>query len=59
MTSDDVLEMLMNHEMNIQESNNIKNLYKGVTTSKKQGITLKAKTSKKKKVLIESHSEEE
>jgi hypothetical protein len=27
--------MFMNHEMNIQESNNIKNLYKGVTTSKK------------------------
>jgi collagenase-like PrtC family protease len=35
MASDDVLERIMNHEMNIQEANNIKNLYKGVSTSKK------------------------
>jgi hypothetical protein len=35
MTSDNVLERIMNHEMNIQEANNIKNLYKGVLTSKK------------------------
>jgi hypothetical protein len=35
MTSDDVLGRIMNHEMNIQEANNIKNLYKGVSTSKK------------------------
>jgi hypothetical protein len=59
MTSDDVLRRVMNHEMNIQEANNIKNLYKGVSTSKKQDIALKAKKSKKKKVLIESSSEEE
>jgi hypothetical protein len=59
MTSDDVLGMIMNHEMNIQEANNIKNLYNGVSTSKKQDIALKANKSKKKKVLIESPSEEE
>jgi hypothetical protein len=59
MASDDVLGRIMNHEINIQEANNIKNLYKGVSTSKKQGIALKAKKSKKKKVLIESPSEEE
>jgi hypothetical protein len=59
MTSDDVLVRIMNHEMNIQEANNIKNLYKGVSTSKKQDIALKAKKSKKNKVLIESPSEEE
>jgi hypothetical protein len=59
MTFDDVLGRIMNHEMNIQEANNIKNLYKGVSTSKKQDIALKAKKSKKKKVLIESLSEEE
>jgi hypothetical protein len=35
MTSNDVLGRIMNHEMNIQEPNNIKNLYKGVSTSKK------------------------
>jgi hypothetical protein len=59
MTYDDVLGRIANHEMNIQEANNIKNLYKGVSTSKKQVITLKANKSKKKKVLIESPSEEE
>jgi hypothetical protein len=35
MTSDDVLGRIMNHEMNIQEANNIKNLYKGISSSKK------------------------
>jgi hypothetical protein len=59
MASDDVLGRIMNHEMNIQEANNIKNLFKGVSTSKKQDIALKAKKSKKKKVLIESPSEED
>jgi hypothetical protein len=59
MISDDVLGRIMNHEMNIQEANNIKNLYKGISTSKKQDIALKVNKSKKKKVLIESPSEEE
>jgi hypothetical protein len=35
MTYDDVFERIMNHEMNIQEANNIKNLYKGILTYKK------------------------
>jgi hypothetical protein len=60
MTFDDVLGRIMNHEMNIQEANNIKNLYKGVSTSKKQDIALKdTNKSKKKKAIIESPSEEE
>jgi hypothetical protein len=59
MTSDNVLERIMNHEMNIQEANNIKNICKSVSTSKKQDITLKANKIKKKKVLIESPTEEE
>jgi hypothetical protein len=59
MTSDDVLGRIMNYEMTIQEANNIKNLYKDVSTSKKQDIALKANKSKKKKVLIERPSEEE
>jgi hypothetical protein len=59
MSSDDVLERIMNHEMNIQEANNIKNLYKGVSIFKKQDIALKANKSKKKKVLIKNPSEEE
>jgi hypothetical protein len=59
MTSNDVLRRIMNHKVNIQEVNNIKNLYKSVSTCKKQDIALKANKSKKKKVLIESPSEEE
>jgi hypothetical protein len=35
MSSDEVLGRIMSHEMNIQEANNIKNLYKTVSTSKK------------------------
>jgi hypothetical protein len=35
MTSDDVLGMIINHEMYIEEVNHIKNLYKGISTSKK------------------------
>jgi hypothetical protein len=57
MTSDDVV---INHEMYIEEANHIKNLYKGVTTTKKQDIALKASNkSKKKQIVIESSSEEE
>jgi hypothetical protein len=41
MTSNNVLGMIINHEMHIEEANHIKNLYKGVTTSKKQDIALK------------------
>jgi hypothetical protein len=54
-----VLERIINHEMNIQEANNIKNLYKDVLTSKRQDITLRANKSKKNKVLIKITSEEE
>jgi hypothetical protein len=36
MTSDDVLEKIINYEMYIEKANHIKNLYKGVTTTKKQ-----------------------
>jgi hypothetical protein len=35
MSSDNVLERIINHEMNIQEANNIKNLYNGISTYKK------------------------
>jgi hypothetical protein len=60
MTSDDVLGRIINHDMYIKEANHIKNLYKGVTTTKKQEIALKAnKKSKNKQVMVESSSEEE
>jgi hypothetical protein len=35
MTYDDVLGRIINHEMYIEEANHIKNLYKGISTSKK------------------------
>jgi hypothetical protein len=59
MASDDVFERIMNQEINIQEVNNNKNLYKGISTFNKEDIALKANKSMKKKVLIESPSEEE
>jgi hypothetical protein len=43
MSTDDVLVRIMNHEMNIQEVNNIKNIYRDVSTFKKQDIALKSK----------------
>jgi hypothetical protein len=42
MTSDDVLRKIINHEMYIKKVNHIKNLYKGVTTTKKHDIALMA-----------------
>jgi hypothetical protein len=60
MTFDDVLGRIINHEMYIKEANHIKSLYKGVTTTRKQEIALKAnKKSKNKQVVVESSSEEE
>jgi hypothetical protein len=41
MRSDDILGRIINHEMYIEEANHIKNLYKGVTTTKKHEIALK------------------
>jgi hypothetical protein len=41
MSSDNVLGRTVNHKINIQEANNIKNLYNGISTSKKQDIALK------------------
>jgi hypothetical protein len=60
MTSDDMLGRIINYEIYIKESNHLKNLYKGITTTKKQDIALKASNkSKKKQIVIESSSEEE
>jgi hypothetical protein len=60
MSSDDVFGRIMNHEMYIEEANYIKNLSKGITTTRKQEITFNAnKKSKNKQVVVESSSEEE
>jgi hypothetical protein len=60
MTSDDVLGRIMNHEMYIEEANHVKNLSKGITTTRKQEVAFKAnKKSKNKQVVVEISSEEE
>jgi hypothetical protein len=57
MSSDDVLGRIMNHEMCIEEANHIKNISKGITTTRKQEITFKAnKNSKSNQVVVESSS---
>jgi hypothetical protein len=59
-SSDDVLGRIMNHEIYIEEVNHVKNLFKGITTTRKQEIAFKAnKKSKNKQVVVESSSEEE
>jgi hypothetical protein len=60
MTSDDDLGKIINHEMLVEEVNHVKNLSKGITSSRKYDIAFKAsKKGKSKKVVEESSSEEE
>jgi hypothetical protein len=42
MSSVDVLGRIMNHEMYIEEANHVKNLSKGITTTRKQEIVFMA-----------------
>jgi NACalpha-BTF3-like transcription factor len=52
--------VLIHHKMYIEEVNHVKNLSKGITTTRKQEIAFKAnKKSKDKQVVVESSSEEE
>jgi hypothetical protein len=51
MSSDDVLGRIMNHEMYIKEDNHAKNLFKGITTTRKQEIAFKANQKSKNKNL--------
>jgi hypothetical protein len=60
MTSDGVLGKIINHEMLVEEDQHVKNLSKGIISSKKQDIAFKAiKKSKSKKAVEESSSEKE
>jgi hypothetical protein len=60
MTLNDVLGKIINHEMLVEEANHVKNLSKGVISSRKQDIAFKtSKKSESKKVVEESSSEEE
>jgi hypothetical protein len=60
MTPDDVLARIINHELLLEEAKYVKNLSKGIVSTKKDNITLKAsKKRKKRQILVESSSEEE
>jgi hypothetical protein len=60
MTPNDVLTKIINHEMLVEEANHVKNLSKGIISSRKLDIAFKAsKKIKCKKVIEESSSEEE
>jgi hypothetical protein len=60
MTPDDVLARIINHELLLEEAKYVKNLSKGIVSTKKDNIALKAsKKSKKKQILVESSCEEE
>jgi hypothetical protein len=58
MTSDDILGKIINHEILVEGAQHVKNLSKGIMSSKKQDIAFKA-IKKSKKVVEESSSEKE
>jgi hypothetical protein len=51
MTSDDMLGRIMNQEMNIQEANNVKNLYMGVSPPKNKKLLSKLLTRARRRKL--------
>jgi hypothetical protein len=59
MSSDDVLAQILNHEMYIEEVNHVKNLSKGITTTRKQEIAFKANKKRKNKQMVDESSSEE
>jgi ABC-type metal ion transport system substrate-binding protein len=60
MTSKDILVRIINHELLLEEAKYVKNLSKGIVSTRKDIVALKAsKKSKKKQILVESTSEEE
>jgi predicted restriction endonuclease len=60
MTPEDVLARIINHELLLEEAKYVKNLSKGIVSTKKDNIALKAsKKSKKKPTLVARSSEEE
>jgi hypothetical protein len=59
MTPDDVFARIINHELLHEEVKYVKNLSKGIVSTKKDDIALKASKKTKKEVLVESSSEVE
>jgi predicted GNAT family acetyltransferase len=50
MSSDDVLGRIMNHEINIQEANNIKNLYRASQPPRKKIMLSRQTRARRKKI---------
>jgi hypothetical protein len=48
MSSDNVIGRIMNHEMYIEEGNHVKNVFKYITTTRKQEIAFKANKKSKR-----------
>jgi hypothetical protein len=59
MSSDDVFGRIMNHEMYIEEANHVKNLSKGITTTRKKAIAFKSNKKCKNKQMVDERSSEE
>jgi hypothetical protein len=59
MTPDDVLGKIINYEMLVEEAQHVKNLSKGIISSKKQDIAFKATKKRKSKKIVEESSSEE
>jgi hypothetical protein len=60
LTLDDVLARIINHEILLEEAKYVKNLSKGIVSTKKDDIALKtSKKGKKKQAMVDSSSEEQ
>jgi hypothetical protein len=55
MIADDVLGKIINHEMLVEEAQHVKNLSKGIISSRKQDITFKASKKSKSKKVVEKN----
>jgi hypothetical protein len=60
MKSEDILGRIINHKLLLEEARYVKNLSKGIVSTKKDVVALKAsKKSKNKPIKVENSSEEE
>jgi hypothetical protein len=55
MTLNVVLGKIINHEMLVEEAQHVKNLSKGIISSRKQDITFKASKKSKSKKVVEKN----
>jgi hypothetical protein len=59
MKPEDILARIINHELLLEEARYVKNLSKGIVSTKKDVALKASKKSKKKQIQVESSSEEE